>query len=91
MAKLVAFPENESEHVPPSPSLLSRVKQYWKRNLPKSYARMGQKDFEEAVSQAEFQMSQLVSQGYSLSGANELVYPSLFPEPENQEQESILS
>ena len=39
------------------------------------------------MSQAEYQISQLVKQGYSLSRANEVVYPSLFPEPESEEQE----
>ena len=37
--------QSQSEQVPPSPSLLSRVKQYWKLNLPKAYSRMSPKDF----------------------------------------------
>lgn len=80
---------SQNEPAPPSPSLLSRVKQYWKLNLPKSYSRMSPQDFEKAVSQAENHIAQLVSQGYSLSGANEVVYPSLFPEPESEEQEQF--
>jgi hypothetical protein len=94
--------EEQSSPLGPSPSLLHQVKQYWKQNLPKAYSQMSAKDFELAVRQAQDQIADLVSQGYSLSGAREVAYPSLFPQPEksqnpdpfleeeeeNQEQES---
>lgn len=77
-----------NQSVPPSPSLLNRVKTYWQQNLPKAYAKLPPGELEKGVQQAEEQLARLVSdKGLSLSGAREIVYPSLFPEPEGERDE----
>ncbi len=71
----------------PSPSLLGQVKRYWKENLPISYAEMKPGELEKLVQSAEEQIGLMVSQGLSVSGAHEMVYPGLFPEPESEMDE----
>jgi len=78
--------KDQEDKFPPSPSLLSRVKAYWKENLPKAYSQFKPGELEKLVQSAEEQIGLAVSQGVSLSGANELVYPSLFPEPEDSDR-----
>src|SRR5882762_7112530 len=88
-------PNDPQDKFPPSPSLLSEVKRYWQENLPKAYKELPPGTLEKLVQSADEQIGQMVSEGMSVSGANEVVYPSLFPEPEgsspSEESEQILS
>jgi hypothetical protein len=71
----------------PSPSLLGQVKRYWKENLPMAYAELKSGELEKLVQSAEEQIGLMISQGLSVSGAREMVYPSLFPEPQGEMDE----
>lgn len=78
------LPSKEPEDkFPRSPSLLSAVKRHWKENLPKAYKELPEGTLEKLVQSAEEQIGLMVSQGLSVSAANEVVYPSLYPEPED--------
>jgi hypothetical protein len=91
------LPSKEPEDkFPPSPSLLSAVTRHWKENLPKAYKELPPGTLEKLVQWADAQIADMISkEGLSVSAANEVVYPSLFPEPEgsnpSDEPEEVLS
>lgn len=64
-------------------SLLARVEEYWKKNLPKAYKRMKKGELKKMVADAEKQIALMYKQGAPPTGPEELVYPTLFPEPED--------
>src|ERR1700682_2788232 len=87
--------KDPQDKFPPSPSLLSAVKRYWKEHLPKAKKDPPEGTLEKLVQWADEEIGKMVSQGLSVSGANEVVYPTLFPEPEgsspSDESEEVLS
>lgn len=67
-------------------SLLPRVEAYWKEHFPKAYKRMKKNgQLKKMVVDAEAQIAQMYEQGAPPSGPEELVYPTLFPEPKDDD------